>query len=174
MTYLACSFAKPLWASIEELSPGNKVESRFSKKASMSVASASLWQVLEPVLNKCQTGVVHFSCVCALMRHNNRFLGRWKANIPFETQLMITMAMWSSVRARTKLDARSITSGCSRNEVWICGTVGYSIRNGDNGLLEYYQPFMVSNTTYSHNSSWSWYLASSKQCSQNWWMAGKP
>jgi hypothetical protein len=42
MAYLACSLAKPLWASIEELTPGKRVESNDSKNASASVASDSL------------------------------------------------------------------------------------------------------------------------------------
>ena len=42
LTYLACSFAKPLWAPIEELTPGKRVGSNDSLNASASVASAWL------------------------------------------------------------------------------------------------------------------------------------
>ena len=42
MAYLACSLAKPLWASIEELIPGKRVGFNDSKSASTSVRSASL------------------------------------------------------------------------------------------------------------------------------------
>ena len=42
LAYLACSLAKPLWASIEELIPGKRVGFNDSKIASASVASASL------------------------------------------------------------------------------------------------------------------------------------
>ena len=40
--YLACSLAKPWWASTERLTPGKKVESSGPKDALRSVASASL------------------------------------------------------------------------------------------------------------------------------------
>lgn len=62
------------------------------------------------------------------MRHNDRVLGRRKANIPFGFQLTTTTVVRRSVLSeRTKLDARSITPGCSRNEVRIRGAVGYSV-----------------------------------------------
>lgn len=43
LTYLACSFAKPLWALIEELTPGKRATSNDSKNTSESVKSASLY-----------------------------------------------------------------------------------------------------------------------------------
>lgn len=45
-TYLACSLPKPLCTLMEELTPGNKEESRLSKTALASVAMASLQEVV--------------------------------------------------------------------------------------------------------------------------------
>ena len=43
LTYLACSFAKPLWVWTEELTPGKRVASKDSIINSVSVISASLY-----------------------------------------------------------------------------------------------------------------------------------
>lgn len=42
VTYLACSFAKPLWASIKGLMPGKRVAANGSKSTSTSVAMDAL------------------------------------------------------------------------------------------------------------------------------------
>ena len=60
-SYLACSFAKPLWTSMDELMPGNRLGLSFSRNASISVAIASLERTkLELELSHvCKTFGIH-------------------------------------------------------------------------------------------------------------------
>lgn len=44
ITHSACSFAKPEWTSTEELTPGKRVESKFSFSMSMSDRSEILFK----------------------------------------------------------------------------------------------------------------------------------
>lgn len=44
VTHRVCSFAKPEWTSTEELTPGKRVESRFSFSMSMSDRSETLFK----------------------------------------------------------------------------------------------------------------------------------
>ena len=83
--YLACSLANPLWASTEELIPGNSVGFRGFNNTSASVASASLYEkknYISDMRFPRMTPSMHFRCNSSLMSHDDSLLGRREANVP--------------------------------------------------------------------------------------------
>ena len=124
LTYLACSFAKPLWALIEELTPGKRLASNDSKRMSASVARASLhthWKKIVSLLLKLCLGLHwHSRRIGSLMSDDDSRLRWGEANIPFMANgrsSLIWLPEDSNCVTPTVLHRSTVASWCYWDEI---------------------------------------------------------